>query len=536
MKTNAGKLYVAGDRLVDALGRQVILHGVNMVCKDRTRGYVGNWTREDFRYLRSLGMNTIRLGILWAGLEPAPGQVDEGYLDRIESLVRMADEAGLYVFLDMHQDLYAETFADGAPAWATLCGDIPHDASGAVWSDAYLNSRAVQVAFDRFWENAPAEDGVGLQDHYAAVWRRVAGRFSGYTCVVGYDLMNEPFPGSMAVEVEGAMIQAFLRLQREMDGAGEWGTPDVAGAGSTMAGMDAPSVEGSAAEAQLAAIWMSPEGRAHILSLLTDADVYEAISGEMEPVVQQFDRTVLSPFYQRVADAIRQVDAKTLLFLEASYFSNMGVRSGVLPVQYGGSRDPQQLYAPHGYDLTVDTTMKALWSPVRVDVIFRHHAEVATLHHWPMLVGEWGAFWENAAGEGCGDKAQADQLRVIFERTRCGDTFWCYPDDGIGKQNLDGFGYSDAIVRGVPLAVNGSLASYCWSPGEKTLELVWVEGDGMAETVLWVPGRVGRVVEKLRNAVERSPVHHQEVCGKGTRLSFPPGPAGETRTMLIRHD
>ena len=39
--------------------------------------------------------------------------------------------------------------------------------------------------------------GVGLQDRYAAAWRHAAARFAKVEGVMGYDLMNEPFPGSL---------------------------------------------------------------------------------------------------------------------------------------------------------------------------------------------------------------------------------------------------------------------------------------------------------------------------------------------------
>jgi len=76
----------------------------------------------------------------------------------------------------MHQDLYSVKYSDGAPPWATLDEGRPHQ-PGAVWSDAYYTSEAVQTALDHFWANRPAADGVGLQDHYARVWRHVARRF-----------------------------------------------------------------------------------------------------------------------------------------------------------------------------------------------------------------------------------------------------------------------------------------------------------------------------------------------------------------------
>jgi endoglycosylceramidase len=96
----------------------------------------------------------VRLGIIWDGLEPQPGRIDEDYLERIGKLVGYAKAEGLYVLLDMHQDLYSVKFSDGAPAWATLDEGKPHTA-GAVWSDAYYASAAVQTALDHFWENAP---------------------------------------------------------------------------------------------------------------------------------------------------------------------------------------------------------------------------------------------------------------------------------------------------------------------------------------------------------------------------------------------
>ncbi len=516
-----GKLRAEGGCLLDREGRQVVLHGVNLVCKDKSRGYIGHWTVEEFDQLHALGMNVIRLGLLWAGLEPEPGLYDEAYLDRVEHVIRRAGKAGLHVFLDMHQDLYGEAFADGAPAWATLCEDVPHDASGMVWSDAYLNSKAVQTAFDRFWANEPAADGTGVQDHYARAWRRVAERFGCIDCVIGYDLMNEPFPGSPAVEIEQAMIQAFLAMQQETIAQPDASNP--------------PVEEASAASADLANAWMDPEGRAQVLSLLTDPDVYEAISEGMEPGLHKFDKTMLSPFYQRVADAIREVDTETLLFLEASYFSNMGVRSGIAPVLRKGTRDPQQIYAPHGYDLIVDTTANELWSPARVEVIFRHHAETGARHCWPMLVGEWGAFWQNAEGDGCGTKAQADQLRTVFEEMRCGDAFWCYPDEGARQQNLDGFRYSGAIVRGVPQAVNGGLRAYRWMPEESEFRMEWEEGGSTADTTAWVPGPVLSALEITTNGVQEPANCLLCAIDGGTFLSFPPRMPGMKRNVLIRH-
>jgi endoglycosylceramidase len=51
-------------------------------------------------------------------------------------------------------------------------------------------------AFDHFWANDPGPGGVGLQDRYAAAWAQVAARFASARYTLGFDLMNEPWPGT----------------------------------------------------------------------------------------------------------------------------------------------------------------------------------------------------------------------------------------------------------------------------------------------------------------------------------------------------
>jgi endoglycosylceramidase len=60
----------------------------------------------------------------------------------------------------------------------------------------YLTMTALQRAYDHFWNNDPGPGGVGLQDRYAAAWRHVAERFRNQRGVLGYELMNEPWPGT----------------------------------------------------------------------------------------------------------------------------------------------------------------------------------------------------------------------------------------------------------------------------------------------------------------------------------------------------
>lgn len=400
---------------IDREGREVVLRGVNLISKDASARYQSWHTEEDIARLRAWGMNCIRLGMLWDGVEPAPGQYDEDYLDYVAMRVEQAARHGLYVFLDMHQDLFSVKYSDGAPAWATLDEGKPH-VTGSVWSDAYLLSPAVQTAFDNFWANAPGPDGVGIQERYARMWAHVAARFAGAPNVIGYDLMNEPFPGSAVEALPLAIAMSpFLRLVSER------------------LGEDFDPLE-------LAGQWLEHEGRERLTQLLGDLEIYRAFLDAQAAISQRFEREQLMPMYQRVAEAIREEDPHGILFLETSYFCNAGVPSAIAPLVINGKRDPQQAFAPHGYDIVVDTPGLAQSNAARVALIFERHAAKAKELGMPMIVGEWGAFGN--AGEGIRPAVQ--QVLAQFEKHGCGDTYWDY-----GK-HLPTASYLDLLQRPVP--------------------------------------------------------------------------------------
>jgi endoglycosylceramidase len=175
----------------------VILHGFNMVNKlpPYDPAAIGFDARHA-SFLREHGFNTIRLGLIWKAVEPEPGAYDEGYLDRIAATVDLLGAEGVHVLLDFHQDMLNERYnGQGFPDWAALDDGI------RPWPDVgfpgnYVVMRALWRAYDHFWRNDQGPGGVGLQDRYAAAWRHVAGRFRDHAAVCGYDIFNEPFPGS----------------------------------------------------------------------------------------------------------------------------------------------------------------------------------------------------------------------------------------------------------------------------------------------------------------------------------------------------
>ncbi|OBI06249.1 endoglycoceramidase [Mycolicibacter heraklionensis] len=194
----SGAFSTAGTWLTDADGRVLILHGVNEVYKYAPFSPEANhFGADDAAYLAANGINAVRVGVIWAAVEPNPGEIDYGYLASIKGTVDLLGSYGIVSVIDLHQDLYSDTITgigDGAPAWAVQTGDAININYGWPWN--YPLNAAVNHAWDAFWTNSAAPDGIGLQNHYAGMYQAVAGYLSGNPHVAGYELMNEPWPGS----------------------------------------------------------------------------------------------------------------------------------------------------------------------------------------------------------------------------------------------------------------------------------------------------------------------------------------------------
>lgn len=180
-------LRIAGEKVVDQQGRTVILNGLNHVNKNTKDKYLNPDDEKLFKQFKSWGFNCIRYGIIWDGLEPQPGVINMDYLNEIDKRVKWAEDNGIYLILDMHQDLYSQQFSDGAPEWATITDNAPHH-TGDIWALSYFISPAVHNAFDNFWANTPAPDGVGIQDHYIRLWTVIAERYKNSPSVLGFDI------------------------------------------------------------------------------------------------------------------------------------------------------------------------------------------------------------------------------------------------------------------------------------------------------------------------------------------------------------
>lgn len=437
---------VRDGKFIDPLGREIILHGVNICEKSKARNFLSWHGPKEFAIMREWGFNCIRLGISWEAVEPIPGKYNDEYLGNIDKRIQWAKDNGIYVIIDMHQDVFGpKVGGNGAPNWATLDDGKAHIRGDGIWSMAYFTSPAVHAAFDNFWDNKPASDGVGVQDHFALTWQHIAKRYANEPTVVGYDLFNEPFSGS------AILLTMPLKLRAISDAIAE-----------KQNGKAPSMIE------LMQKFTKSDEFKKYA----DDIDLYKTFLDGGAFSSQEFENTKLASFNNRVAAAIREVDQNHIIFIETHLLCNVGVPSGVVPItNANGNGDPLQAFAPHGYDIVTDTPELANASEERVALIYERHAETARRLKLPALIGEWGAFGGNP------DTFAAAQMVVNqLEKYLLSDTYWIYsssrePSDAV---------YLALLIRPYPAAISGTLLSYQSDLEEGTFNCAWKENPEIA--------------------------------------------------------
>jgi len=212
---------------IDDSKRTLIFHGVNAVYKiapwhPTTTGFDATTTLsdEDSKNLKSWGMNIVRLGVMWPGVEPKNrGEYDQSYLDQIETIVTSLGKQGISVILDFHQDIWHRAFCgEGVPDYVyntckanepsgtkafplpSVNATYPLDADGYPTLDSCLSkmfatyylSAEVGAGFQCLYNNVD-----NLWDAFAGYWTTVATRFRSFENVLGYELINEPWAGDV---------------------------------------------------------------------------------------------------------------------------------------------------------------------------------------------------------------------------------------------------------------------------------------------------------------------------------------------------
>lgn len=477
------RITVKGTAFVDESGRERIFNGINLVNKgyfDENTGKMNytdiNWNEDMFRRLSEKGINLLRFGLVWKAIEPQPGVYDEAYLDFMESFVDMACKYGIYVYLDVHQDCF-----HGMPDWATVTDSYKRRKPVIIWAEGYFIDKAVHRAFDNFWANTPVA-GKGLQDWFADMWKHVAERFKDKENLFGFDILNEPFPGTSGGKVFKKIIKsgtkAVLSRKKELFGA----LKNIA--------KNDPVKE--------------------ILAALDDKTLVREVTSSGDLIIKNFDVDKYYPFMKKMSEAIREVTDKGIIVMEACYYSNSSIPSSTPRIRYDdNSLEENICFAPHGYDITVDSVYTNTAGNNRVDSIFDEHAKTQTRLGIPVIVGEWGGMYP-----GSDSYPHLEHLLEYFDNKHWSQTYWCYVDGLLDEKIMD------IINRPYPVAVPGEIIKYHYNRVSDTFTLSFrCDSSTRKKAVIYSPVMPIEIVSKckydIKNINDSSSVYITVGAGKG---------------------
>ena len=182
----------AGTWIKDATGRTVIVHGLQLEHKTAPYHAIpASFTDTDGALMEANGFTAVRLGWSWSGLEPAPGHYDMGYLAELMREGDILARHHILTQLEAHQDIYSEAVdGNGFPNWATYTDGIPALPAG---SSSVQFAPPATIAFDNLYANHN-----GVADAFYNAWTVMATGFASNPQMLGYDMYNEPNPGSAA--------------------------------------------------------------------------------------------------------------------------------------------------------------------------------------------------------------------------------------------------------------------------------------------------------------------------------------------------
>ena len=172
-------LQVDGSSIVREDGATMILRGVNLPPLSRS-GVASARYGAYLDVAKSMGFNVVRFPVSWAELEPSSGRFSAAYLDVVKKIVDLAAENGMYVVVDMHQFKM-----NGFPAWVVPKLKTPDQVAAAFWRDSALQLELVKA------------------------WMTLASVLKDRSAVAGYDLLNEPYGGTIMWQDFAPILNEF---------------------------------------------------------------------------------------------------------------------------------------------------------------------------------------------------------------------------------------------------------------------------------------------------------------------------------------
>jgi hypothetical protein len=498
---------VQNGKFIDESGRTLILRGVNLggSSKVPTTPNGATWNKdgfynhreisfvgrpfpldqadEHFGRLKSWGFTFLRYLVTWEAIEHAgPGIYDQDYLECTYQIIRKANEYGISVFIDPHQDVWSRfTGGDGAPVWTLEAAGMDpaklhragaafvHQESGdpyprMIWSTNY-NKLAAATMFTLFFAGrdfAPdlKVEGVSIQDylqnHYFNAIKQVAEKLKELPNVIGYDTLNEPSCGYIGqADLNGQIINKLCLgamptfFQSMALGSGYPQEVEIYKLGIASFVKDGKKTLNTAGES----IWSDgcedPWKHQGVWKINSDgkpvfvkSDYFSSV--HHHPV--NFNRDYFKPFANRFAAEVRSVDPRAIIFVEEI--------PSLVDLTWGSEDADQIVLAAHWYDnltlvkktfldwFTIDTrSMKIVLGKQRVRSSFS--AQIADLsnqaemkmNHAPVLIGEVGIPFDLNDKKAYRTGDDSDQIQAMdatmyaLESNFVAFTLWNYTAD-----------------------------------------------------------------------------------------------------------
>lgn len=444
------KIKTEKTKFIDEYSRQRIFYGVNFGSKRMPisvamKNYE-NHIKDTVSFFKEHGFNVIRYILNWQYLEPAPGQYSETVLRDIGHFLDLCLENNIYVILDMHQDLYSSfttkpykendfVFGDGAPVWACVTDGRKRGKFSLVWASGYFRDKAVHNAFENFWNNTEVF-GRGLQDRFCDLWRMLAKKFGNHPAVLGFDLLNEPFPGKDGGKIFNRLIKSAVTT-----------------------GIKSPKLDKKS-------LIKSVFSKNPVKNVLDEfgGEFLNEVTEPCDGLLKKFDEEKYSPFVNKLTSAIREETENGIIFLENCYYANLGIPLHFSPETVNGQQEKKQALAPHAYDFMVDSPLYKYANNSRVGAIFRQRKTEESSYNLPVLVGEWG-------GGGIDETwlSHCDFLLKLFDRYQWSSAYWCY-DEKLRERPV-----MKTLCRPHPVAVCGYIEEYGFDKEAEAFSLSFVQ-------------------------------------------------------------
>jgi endoglycosylceramidase len=197
------------------------------------------------------------------------------------------------------------------------------------------------------------------------------------------------------------------------------------------------------------------------------------------------EREQLTPMYQRLTDAITEVDRHHWVFIEPPNLASLGVATSL-----GEVRGPKVALYPHMYDPNIESATYTPGGVVEYDPAFfdRWASSITTYtdrHPIPLLVGEWGIAHPDRPGM---DAFVRDSLATLEEVGSGWTQFaWCR---GTGYCPIDANGADrpgiGQIFQPYARAVAGAPTATRWDPEARELRVTFEDNDARGTTDIYV--------------------------------------------------